>query len=364
MTLSDKSSCDTPLRENITDGQKHGSVISKDEVEFTRNNYFIENNTTWGCVCDFKRCIRKCCGRNEIMVNNICKSYSLLVQEAFAKFIHLNDNTTYVIHANGKYCDEGFQAHKKERGDILFIDKNGSISINAKMFNPEAYCVDIFFDETHKYDIAAVICTERPQPNVNSTNSCPEVLSVDISDGIYVEDTITTHGVTFKNTDYYHSNGTVWGCICNKKTCIRKCCGENELIVNKLCEQRLDFRHHHLADMLHNSSFHGDTHHLLFSKGKFCDARFYTVKETNIGILTNGSIVTNDFTLEPNQYCVDTFMVNNTDYQVAAILCLQEDEDAHVDMRVHVSGKLLILLSPNKISFILYFSNAVVSISV
>lgn len=337
--LSSKKFCDTPLRVNVTDGQRHGNVISKQGVTFTSDNYFSENNTTWGCVCDFKRCIRKCCEKNEIMVKNTCQSSPPSAQEALVDFARLNDNATYVFYTNGDYCPRGFVARKKHNSDFSFIDETGSIFINSiqKKFNPETYCVDVFLDEMHEYDIAAVICLERPRPN--DVNSCPHVLSVDISDGLFAEDTITKYGVTFESNDYYSSNGSIWGCICNKKTCVRKCCGENEAIMNRTCERQLSFTQRHFESMLDNNSFREDTHHLLFSNGKYCDPHYYTIKERNFEILKNGWIVANGFTLGPEEYCVDTFMISHADFQIAAVLCLKEDEDVRKFFQVHAAGK-------------------------
>lgn len=64
--------------------------------------------------------------------------------------------------------------------------------------------------------------------------------NVDISDGKRQGSSIVKDGVVYKEKDYFvDSDGSLRGCICNVKPCIRKCCAENEILnlTTKHCVQ-------------------------------------------------------------------------------------------------------------------------------
>lgn len=62
-------------------------------------------------------------------------------------------------------------------------------------------------------------------------------LAVDISDGRVSSDgSVIFENVTYGPSDYFEENGVRLGCVCEVKACIRKCCQDNEYLVNKTCQ--------------------------------------------------------------------------------------------------------------------------------
>lgn len=65
------------LVQDITDGFKVGTAIIKDDVRYEPKNYYIENETIFGCVCEVTKCLRKCCPEGlhpvRIGTDRICK---------------------------------------------------------------------------------------------------------------------------------------------------------------------------------------------------------------------------------------------------------------------------------------------------
>lgn len=54
-------------------------------------------------------------------------------------------------------------------------------------------------------------------------------ISVDISTGIRVNNTYIRHnGIYFSKNHTFIDNGTLKGCICEYRTCLRKCCPKNQ----------------------------------------------------------------------------------------------------------------------------------------
>lgn len=63
---------------------------------------------------------------------------------------------------------------------------------------------------------------------------CEELFSVDISDGVKLENqSIVINNTVFDPKNYYIHKGKTLGCICNIKSCLRKCCGPDEQSIEK-----------------------------------------------------------------------------------------------------------------------------------
>lgn len=52
---------------DITDGVRSGTNIIKDGITYTPKDYFLIGNSTRGCICNIKKCVRKCCLDGETM---------------------------------------------------------------------------------------------------------------------------------------------------------------------------------------------------------------------------------------------------------------------------------------------------------
>lgn len=57
--------CDTFV--DITDGTREGNTIIKNGVIYNPENYFAEGETIQGCICNVKKCVRRCCAMGQTM---------------------------------------------------------------------------------------------------------------------------------------------------------------------------------------------------------------------------------------------------------------------------------------------------------
>lgn len=68
-----------------------------------------------------------------------------------------------------------------------------------------------------------------------SAIDCSLNVSVNITDGLRIGTKIIKDGLPYGTKDYFETNGTTVGCICNVKICIRKCCALNKLLIGGKC---------------------------------------------------------------------------------------------------------------------------------
>ncbi|XP_064212827.1 G-protein coupled receptor Mth2 isoform X6 [Tribolium castaneum] len=167
-SLCEKSPCPEVLTVDITDGEKtdHNAII-KDKVRFEEDNYYVSNNSIFGCICNVKQtCIRKCCGPDEIMVNKTCT----LSNKALNLTLHHGDRPKdrgepHFIH-NSKHCksEKMLLMPHFEPSDQFYIQGNGSLFLPKfkikQMRDPEDYCVEVFHSEINEMDhmVSVLLC--------------------------------------------------------------------------------------------------------------------------------------------------------------------------------------------------------------
>ncbi|XP_063920677.1 G-protein coupled receptor Mth2-like isoform X4 [Zophobas morio] len=163
-----KTPCPKVLALDITTGNRYGSLIVKDDLTFNENNYFAENGTIYGCICNIRNCIRKCCGPNEIMVNKTCTpDDTTLNYKIHSGTVEINSTVKhhFIHNMDCDYYRILLRPHHSST-DSFYIQENGSIHLpnflKRKMRNPEHFCV-----ETFEYDMfemrrmtSAIICID------------------------------------------------------------------------------------------------------------------------------------------------------------------------------------------------------------
>lgn len=176
---------------------------------------------------------------------------------------------------------------------------------------------------------------------------CSDFLSVDITDGEKVNSTIVKYGVTFKTEQYYTKNTTTYGCICDIKTCVRKCCGTNESFVEE--DDYIDedcipsdvepsYEFYDLGERVNNS------HDIFFIKEKGCanSSLLQIVLDGIFYLQSNGSLYGMDMEFSeeqiwkmynPEEYCVENVRKSNEGTnRIKAFICVPEsveEEETH-----------------------------------
>lgn len=131
----------------------------------------------------------------------------------------------------------------------------------------------------------------------------------------------------YKEEDRFWENGTLWGCICNVKTCIRKCCENGESLFGNLCfNANSSISVDHLKDLGYKLK-NGD--HMVYSD-LHCDAtrNFYKIFFDKFDFHPNGTIYISeiDTNYDVENYCMDKIkLINKRDERLGVFVCGQSD---------------------------------------
>ncbi|KAG5896042.1 hypothetical protein JTB14_011037 [Gonioctena quinquepunctata] len=158
---------------------------------------------------------------------------------------------------------------------------------------------------------------------------CSKSLTIDLSDSMHVEGGYLKDDVIYREGDYFISDGTIFGCLCKSRPCIRKCCAQNEMMVNNTCVN---------SGGTFNVTFYEGTNVSVESKlrdfhilhGVNCSSddqyRFpIYLEESSVMLQTNGSLFVVSFGVQygVEDYCIDVF---NDDR--LALVCEFEETNA------------------------------------
>lgn len=147
--------CATELSLDISDGEKVGqNFIRKNGIVYDKNNYFELDGKIFGCVCNLKTCIRKCCPIGQEIFNRTCqnsrrKFFDLIQQNTMQTF----DTDVYFPISSFLNCSS------KKRGILpndeeLLLTQDGHLSSIATL-NQLNYCLDYFAEFSY---FTALIC--------------------------------------------------------------------------------------------------------------------------------------------------------------------------------------------------------------
>lgn len=160
--LNIKCDCPNILSVQLDDNDPTSDLNKKIYgVDFSANktNYFVENGTTYGCICNLKQCVRKCCGPSEIMRDNACT-----FKENFVHNYTFHDGTNPIQNYSfdqlhfiyNEHCDNAefrIMIDPRENDeDKIYLQKDGRLlHINTdeeKFLTAEHYCIEYFEYET------------------------------------------------------------------------------------------------------------------------------------------------------------------------------------------------------------------------
>lgn len=136
--------CTTEQTIDITVGKLRddGSILYED-ILYKREDYFIYNNRTFGCICSVKTCIPKCCPEGYMFVNRSCE---------FREDSQLNLGNIYVgdgdVRLLGNKTCQGAKANIPAE-DIIGIYKNSHVQLTfLNITDVDTYCIEANEDPT------------------------------------------------------------------------------------------------------------------------------------------------------------------------------------------------------------------------
>ncbi|CAG9838862.1 unnamed protein product [Diabrotica balteata] len=173
------ATCPKFLSVNITDGYKEGENITQDGITFSSQNYFVENSSIYGCVCNIKNCVRKCCENDSYLNNGVCSFKNGSQDE---DFVFYNLTKPYGKHVPGQFIIHGRSCESKmlqiRLDGEFYLQTNGSLygldlSDTYIMYSTLNYCLDYSSDEQR---IQAFICiSEKEADDVDNSRTIGSV---------------------------------------------------------------------------------------------------------------------------------------------------------------------------------------------
>ncbi|XP_071050242.1 G-protein coupled receptor Mth2-like isoform X18 [Onthophagus taurus] len=168
--------------------------------------------------------------------------------------------------------------------------------------------------------------------------------TIDISDGLQEEDHIIKDNIKYAPDNYYIENGIIYGCICDVKLCVRKCCPLTETLQHKACTTNLN--HNFMKDVeakLINSSTPFDSFHIINGMLDCGEkSRFKLNYDDNFNVLPNGNLYWFE-EYNHRDYCLDYFGSPPT--KLSAVICSEEDHSVplfHYSIGMIISMPFLI----------------------
>lgn len=164
-----KQLCRMNLTEIITDGQKIGDIIIKDDIIYTKDVYFYHKNNILGCKCNVKNCIRKCCPDGHSFTNNTCafdKNAKLIEIDVHdsVKFLHTKNITDYYV-LNGYSCASKGRLNlspDEYEEDRYYFQENGHIHVpgmNAERYmEADEYCIENQYFDHNSSEVVVFLC--------------------------------------------------------------------------------------------------------------------------------------------------------------------------------------------------------------
>uniref|UniRef100_A0A6P7GYG7 Probable G-protein coupled receptor Mth-like 11 n=1 Tax=Diabrotica virgifera virgifera TaxID=50390 RepID=A0A6P7GYG7_DIAVI len=172
--------CSKDSTVDITDGSKQkNQTIIKNGISFDRDNYFFDGGKIRGCVCNIKRCIRKCCVENEMMVSKTCthRRNETIDLNFFNGTDPLNDTVLsdfFIIF--GRSCPKNHYPIKAESYNYIMMQNDGQLYYSDfdASYTVEQYCIDVFRTGNGS-ETSALMCEfsdneqEKMQADINGT---------------------------------------------------------------------------------------------------------------------------------------------------------------------------------------------------
>ncbi|XP_050350690.1 G-protein coupled receptor Mth-like isoform X1 [Nymphalis io] len=183
---------------DLTNAEHFEGGLIKDGVHFPPNYIYTKNVSgeikTFGCVCEFKNCFRKCCPLGQVFLLNhlgkLCIDEYDIIQtnglnvsyiNQFRGTVNINDTDKHVLF-NGTPCDGHVYIEDREK---WFIQEDGKLYIEVPtsippwiLRGPDKYCVDTFIFEDDKgkritsFDALVCFADEKEDEHYVLSSTC------------------------------------------------------------------------------------------------------------------------------------------------------------------------------------------------
>ncbi|XP_056629652.1 G-protein coupled receptor Mth2-like isoform X1 [Diorhabda sublineata] len=151
--------CPSTLTIDITDDfNPSNQSIQSRGLNFPPKDYFYQDGRILGCVCNLKRCVRKCCDEGKIFKGRKCVPADETFEVPVYNGTELSNKTLsdfFVLY--GKTCPKTHVGIASENAEYIYIQENGDLFYSDwnETFAAEKFCFDIFDNDTN---ISTIMC--------------------------------------------------------------------------------------------------------------------------------------------------------------------------------------------------------------
>lgn len=191
--------------------------------------------------------------------------------------------------------------------------------------------------------------------SLNYNNKCKYNVTIDLSNSTIdnYNSALIQDNVTYPLSETYRIKKKIYGCPCNVKTCLRKCCELNEVRFNNTCVPR-DGGGGALSINLHDGINYVDRklvnviNYYLLDK-VFCRGRTYSLdpkrRESDAFFIQNDGQLFLPYAklinyVKPIDYCVDSLETNDDDNEFYIKVCSTLTDDVKTQRILYVIGEM------------------------
>lgn len=170
--------------------------------------------------------------------------------------------------------------------------------------------------------------------NQNSIENCKEGLSEEVNGSIQEDGILHLRdGRRYGPDEFQIVNGVTRACVCKTKSCIRKCCGKNEILKGKGCTATSDSPFKPEALKVYNGTkdkpvnVSAEHFHILY--GDVCQNEKYLLNGTGDEnyLMLDGTVLYLDEFMDPAQYCLDSFTNDDRIYTLPCFPAVSKEHE-------------------------------------
>ncbi|XP_075220886.1 G-protein coupled receptor Mth2-like isoform X1 [Lycorma delicatula] len=185
--------------------------------------------------------------------------------------------------------------------------------------------------------------------NISLTVSAKEIDSqnCELDFSVIINNGKIVNGTFLESDDTVYKNGTFWtdkqghlrGCICEVKSCIRKCCPQGESVLDDISCVKTNKTFTINDIKFENSTIEKDNYHFLYGFPKGSNAYV----EEDFVMATDGNLLENGTRQNLSEYCIDYFTTDKEEYKLQSYICVLDTiEDEETNSKMFIKENLTI----------------------
>ncbi|XP_072949445.1 G-protein coupled receptor Mth2-like isoform X2 [Epargyreus clarus] len=174
---------------------------------------------------------------------------------------------------------------------------------------------------------------------------CEDIASIELKGDLLSDGSILHDGINFPPKYVYSKNisGEIktFGCVCEIRSCLRKCCEIGYAFYNRTCTKLPNFdkignngvKLHYRTEYSRTVGLQSADYFVMYGRPSpfmYREANWYVQEDGNLYIEVPTKVLP-WMTVGPDMYCIDSFVTDNADgtktSEIDALVCFPQDED-------------------------------------